>query len=171
VDELERLVDEYHARASASARSRLDVLMSLERIRDPRVVPFLLLVLEDTDEVEQVRQYVLKQLRNGDGLLVPSDRAPVASAIGNVLEDASHADLRVQAAFALGEFTDTPGVLSRLGAVCLAQRESLDLRYTAFTSVQRAGPTTASLALLQQLTIDDTLGQSAQSLLAAWRRA
>jgi hypothetical protein len=86
MDELERLVDAYQVRASATVRSKLSVLMHLKRIRDPRVVPFLLKVLEDAGEVEQVRIYVLKQLRNGDGLLVPADRGPVAKAIADVLD-------------------------------------------------------------------------------------
>ena len=38
MDELERLVNLYRTRDSSSARSKLDVLMDLERIRDPRVV-------------------------------------------------------------------------------------------------------------------------------------
>jgi hypothetical protein len=45
MDELERLVDAYRVRASSSVASKVDVLMDLERIRDPRVVPFLLKVL------------------------------------------------------------------------------------------------------------------------------
>jgi len=40
MDELDRLVDVYRARGSSSVKSRLDVLMDLERIRAPRVLLF-----------------------------------------------------------------------------------------------------------------------------------
>ncbi|TME21298.1 MAG: hypothetical protein E6I75_31205 [Chloroflexi bacterium] len=68
-------------------RSKLDVLIDLERVRDSRVVPFLLQVLMDPDESEDVRTHVVKQLRNGSGVLVPADRPAVAKAIGDVLAD------------------------------------------------------------------------------------
>ena len=68
-------------------RSKLDVLMDLERIRDPRVVPFLLQVLVDPHESEDVRIHVVKQLRNGSGVLVPADRPAVARALADVLAD------------------------------------------------------------------------------------
>ena len=100
MDELERLVDAYRVRASSSVASRVDVLMDLERIRDPRIVPFLLKVLGDRHEAEEVRTCVLQQLRCGRGLLGPSDRPRVATAIGEVLGDSSSPDLQLQAALA-----------------------------------------------------------------------
>jgi hypothetical protein len=171
MDELERLVDVYRLRASASVASKLDVLMDLERIRDPRVVPFLLGVLRNSGESEEVRIYVLKQLRSGDGLLVPPDRPGVARAIGDVLSDRSTSDLRLQAALALGQFTNVAGVLSTLKTVASSPAESIDLRYAAFTSLERAGPTPECIELLRELSRDETLGRSAQSVLSTWRVA
>lgn len=168
MDELGRLLDAYQQRASASVKSRLAVLMDVERIRDRRVVPFLLLVLRDIHESEEVRIHVLRHLRNGNGLLARTDRPPVASAIGEVLADNSTAELRLQAALAMGEFTDIDEVLSCLGAVCLRRDESIDLRYAAFTSLEQAGPTSECIALLQQISGDDSLGNSARSVLSAW---
>ena len=80
MDELERLVNVYRSRGASSVRSKLDVLIDLERVRDSRVVPFLLQVLMDPDESEDVRTHVVKQLRNGSGVLVPADRPAVAKA-------------------------------------------------------------------------------------------
>jgi HEAT repeat protein len=168
MEELERLVDAYRMRTASSVASKLAVLMDLEQIRDPRVVPFLLKVLEDRNEPEDVRIHVLKQLRNGGGLLVPADRPPVAKSIGDVLADRSTVDLRLQAAISLGEFTQIDGVLSWLNAVCLAPDESIDLRYAAFTSIERAGSTPECMALLRQMSSDETLGRSARSVLSAW---
>src|ERR1044071_3115040 len=107
MDELARLVDLYTARQASAASSKVDVLMDLQRIRDPRVVPFLIQVLVDAHEYEEVRIYVMKQLRNGRGVLFPADRPAVAKAIADVLNvnESSAAELRVQAALALGDFT------------------------------------------------------------------
>ena len=168
MDELERLVDAYRMEASSSVASKLAVLMDLERIRDPRVVPFLLKVLVDGRESQEVRSYVLTALRNGDGLLVPADWPSVAKAVGDAA-DRSTTDLRLQAAFALGGFTQIEGVLGRLGALCLAQGEPIDLRYAALTSLERAGPTPECIALLRRLSNDATVGPFARSVLSAWQ--
>ena len=54
MDELERLASVYRTRESSSPKAKLHVLTDLERIRDPRVVPFLLDVLSDQRESEDV---------------------------------------------------------------------------------------------------------------------
>jgi len=168
MDELERLVGVYQARRASSFKSKLDVLMDLERIRDPRVVPFLLSLLEDPRESEDMRIHVVKQLRNGVGLLVPADRPAVARAIGDVLDDTSPVELRLQATLALGDFTAIDGVLPRLNALALHADESIDLRYAAFTAIERAGPTSESVAIMRDIARDDTLGDAARSVLSAW---
>src|SRR5215472_1518255 len=119
-DEFQRLVDIYAVREFAGPASKLDLLIDIERIRDPRVLPFLLTALRDHHEAEEVRIYVLKQLRLGNGLLSTADRLPAAEAIAQVLVGRSSTDVRVQAALALGVFTQVDGVLSQLSAVCLA---------------------------------------------------
>jgi hypothetical protein len=168
MDELQRLVEVYHSRASGSVNSKLDVLMDVERVRDPRVVPFLMQVVLDVRESEQVRIHVVKQLRNGTGVLVPADRPPVARALGEVLAEPISDEVRLQAALALGDFTDIDGVLPRLTGVALAHDESIDLRYAAFTSIERAGAATESIAFLRQIARDETLGDAARSVLSAW---
>jgi hypothetical protein len=168
MDELERLVNLYCTRESSSARSKLDVLMDLERIRDPRVVPFLLTILGDRHEREDVRVHVVRQLRNESGVLVPSDRPVVSTALRDVLTDTSAENLRLQAALALGDFTDIEGVLRALTVLSLAHNESIDLRYAAFTSIERAGPTPRCIAVLRQIAHDDLLGNAARSVLSTW---
>ena len=168
MDELQRLVDVYRTRAASSVRSKLDVLIDVERVRDPRVVPFLLQLLMDPDESAEVRIHVLKQLRTGSGILVPGDWPAVAGAIGDVLADTSAEELRLQAALALGDFTQIDGVLSRLSVVSLARDESIDLRYAAFTAIERAGPTPECIAVLRRIAHDETLGDAARSVLTAW---
>ena len=167
MDELEPLIDAYRLRASGSVASKLDILLDIDRVRDARVVPFLTTVLGDRQEAEDVRVYVLKQLRNG-GRLRAADRPRVAKAIGDLVAEESPAELRLQATLALGEFTEIHGVLSLLNDVCLAKHESVDLRYAAFTSLERAGPIPQSIALLRVMSNDETLGRSARTLLSAW---
>ena len=168
MDELQRLISVYRTRASSSVKSRLDVLMHLERIRDPRVVPFLLKVVGDPHESEDVRIHVLKQLRSACGVLALADEPAVASALGDLLADASSEEVRLQAALALGDFGQIDGVLPRLSAISLAQELSIDLRYAAFTSIERAGPTPECMALMRRIVGDEALGDAARSVLSAW---
>jgi hypothetical protein len=167
MDDLERLIEAFSARgATSSTASKLDVLMDLERLRDGRVVPFLLAVLGDPGEASEVRMRVLKRLRQGP--LIANERCTVARALSELMLHGFSVDLRLEAAFALGEFTDISGVPTALGSVALESQELLDLRYSAFTSLQRAGPTPECVDLLHQLSDDDMLGRSAQSALTRW---
>jgi hypothetical protein len=166
MDEVARLIEMFGARPMSAALAKLDVLMDLERLRDPRIVPFLVQVLRDREQPKEVRIHVLKKLRNG---ALPSvERHDVAEAIIDVLSDGSSLDLRLQAALALAEFTQVDGVTAALGGLALDADEPLDLRYSAFTSLERAGPTSECVAILRQLSRDETLGGSARSVLSTW---
>ena len=168
MDEVERLIQVFSARgAMASAAAKLDVLLDLERLRDRRVVFFLLQLLGDPSQPAEVRVHVLKRLRNGP--LTADDRVTVAGALRQLLSSGSSLDLRLQAALALGGFTEMAGVLPALGALALKPHESIDLRYAAFTSLERAGPTTECVNLLHQLSSDDMLGCAVRSVLVRWR--
>jgi hypothetical protein len=168
MDELQRLIDAYRLRSSAAASSKLSLLRRIEQIRDPRVVPFLLEVLSESGEATEVRIHVMRQLRNGNGLVLSTERSVVAHAVSMVLTNEVAEQLRLEAALALGEFIHIDGVLSTLGAVALAQDESIDLRYAAFTSLERAGPTSKSISLLHMIASDETFGNSARGVLSAW---
>ena len=168
MDELQRLIDAYRLRSSSAAPSKLSVLRRIEQIRDPRVVPFLLEVLSESGEATEVRIHVMRQLRNGNGLVLSTERSVVAHAVSMVLTNEVAEQLRLEAALALGEFIQIDGVLSTLGAVALAQDESIDLRYAAFTSLERAGPTSESISLLYVIASDETFGNSARGVLSAW---
>jgi hypothetical protein len=127
----------------------------------------LLHVLADRLELAEVRIHVLKRLRNGR--LSPECRPLVADVILEVVSDRSGPNLRLQASLALAEFTDIAGVPTRLGRLALDLDEPIDLRYSAFTSLQRAGSSPECVALLRQLSRDATLGRSARGLLSLWR--
>jgi hypothetical protein len=166
MDDVARLIDAFRDRATPSLASRLNVLIELDLLSDPRIVPFLLHVLADQHEPTQVRVHILKQLRNGR--LTPAHRSAVAEALLEILSERSNPVLRLESAWALAEFTDIDGVPAGLGGPALDRDESIDLRYSAFTSLQRAGPTTECVTLLRQLLGDEMLGQSARSALLSW---
>jgi hypothetical protein len=167
MDDLERLMQVYNARrATSSPAAKLDVLMDLAPLCDERVVSFLVRVLGDPGESAEIRLHVLKRLRNGP--LTPDGRSTAAGALGALMLHGSRLELRLQAALALGEFTDIDGVLHALGSVALEPEETLDLRYSAFTSLERAGLTPECVDLLRQLSNDEMLGRSAHSALARW---
>src|SRR5712692_2547197 len=97
MDEVERLIEAFGARATWSVLSKTDALLDIEQLDDPRIVPFLINVLADLREPTEVRIHVLKQLRNGR--LQPAHRQSAADAILQVLSDLSP-ELRLQAVLA-----------------------------------------------------------------------
>ena len=141
--------------------------MDLERLRDERVVSFLLRVMADPGESSEIRIHVLKRLRSGR--LTADERSTVAGALGELMLPDGSIDLQLQAALALGEFTDVTGVVTALGFLALEAEELPDLWYSALTSLERAGPTPECVNLLRQLSNDEILGCSARSALARRR--
>ena len=85
-----------------------------------------------------------------------------------VLSDRSSPDLRLQAVLDLAEFTTIDGVQATFGGLAPDPGETIDVRYSAFTSLQRAGPTATCVAVLRRLSADGMLGRSARSLLSHW---
>ena len=84
--------------------------MDLERLRDERVVSFLLRVMADPGESSELRIHVLKRLRSRR--LTADERSAVAGALGELMLPDGSIDLRLQAALTLGEFTDVTGVVT-----------------------------------------------------------
>jgi len=165
--EIERLIRAFGARGKANQPAwKLDVLLDLGRIDDPRVVAFLMDIVNDAEEPTDVRIDALKRLREAP--LTPGERSSVATVGLRVLQGQTGPALLLHAALVLGDFVDIDGVLDALGAVARDDEEPLELRYNAFTALQRAGPTPESLALLRGLSGDETLGPSARALIIAW---
>ena len=75
----------------SSATSKLDILMDLERLDDPRIVPFLVGVLADESEPMEVRIHLIRRLRNGR--LTPDERRLVAALLCRLLGRDSQLDL------------------------------------------------------------------------------
>ncbi len=166
MDHVEQALAEFNARRNSSASSKIDALLDIEQLSDARVMPFLLQVAINIRELAEVRTHVIKGLRNRQ--LASSERASVARAIGSILGDGSSAELRAQSAFTLAEFTDVEGVTRMLGTVAQDDTKPLDLRYSAFISLQRAGPRAECVDIVRQLAVDETFGRSARRLLSTW---
>jgi len=166
VDRIEQLIAAFGARRHTAWK--LDVLLDLERLRDPRVVPFLLRVLADPGQPHEVRLAALKRVRHA--YLGPDERPPVAGVLVRLVsQPTTEPSLRVQATLALGDFVDLDGVAAALGCLALDGALPIDLRYAAFTALERAGPTPECLTLLRRLRTDDTLGRLATHALAVWQ--
>ncbi|HEX6656177.1 MAG TPA: hypothetical protein VF153_08210 [Candidatus Limnocylindria bacterium] len=84
-DNVARLIAAFEAREpTASAASKLDMLMDLERLDDPRIVPFLVGVLADESQPMEIRIHLVRRLRNGR--LAPEVRLLVAPVLGRLLQ-------------------------------------------------------------------------------------
>jgi hypothetical protein len=168
MDDVERLILAFNARgATRSPAAKLNVLLDLERLHDGRVVSFLLQVLADPGEPSEVRASTLRRLRNGP--LTAEERSSVALAFSELVLRSTSDDLRLQAAVALGEFIEISGVPRALGSLALQPNAFIDLRYCAFTSLERAGPTPECVNLLRQMANDEIMGSLAKSALDRWR--
>ena len=166
-DEVERLMQQFATRAGGPVLARLDILLDLRRHDDPRIIEFLVRVLRDSDEAREVQIAVLKQLRTIP--LAGNDRSAVAHALARVVVDGDDAGLRLQAATALGCFADVEGIPAVLAGVALDPSQSLDLRFSALTSLERAGSSPETVSLVRRLTSDEILGRAAGALLTTWR--
>ena len=167
MDHLERLMEVYRAQPTASVFYKLDVLLDIEQFRDVRAVRFLLEVLQDPQEPLEVRVRVIQLLRQ---VRCDTDaRAATGRELSKLLVNSTSPGLRLAAASTLAEFADVAAVAPALGAVALDKSEALDLRYCAFTSIERAGPTPECVVLLRELALDEALGPSARSLLERWQ--
>jgi hypothetical protein len=145
--------------------ARVEALERMDRLRDPRVVPFMLRLLANDSGPTKLRIHIVRLLRNGR--LSTAERPQVANALIELLDRPVEARLKLQIVLALGEFTQVPGALEALGNVAAAD-EPVDVRYAAFTSIQRAGPQLAGVRILMQLLEDETLGPSIRALLREW---
>jgi hypothetical protein len=169
VDQVAHLTRVLEAHGSTSSvAAKLDALLDLEQVRDPRVLGLMLQILADTQQPTEVRLYVLKHTRNGT--LATTQRPRVARVLLDLLEDRSSSALHLQAILALGEFTDVDGVVIALCVLARDAGQALELRHAAYSSLDRTGPTPAYIALLNDLAADDTFGLSARTTLAAWAR-
>jgi hypothetical protein len=168
MDELQHSLQIYRARPTAPALWKLDVLMDLEALRDPRVVPFLLHVMLDGGEPLEVRIRVVRYLR--DPGRVAEARLSVADALVRVVADRSNLELRLAAVLALTDFTGVVGVSSVLGAVASDGDEPMDVRYSALTALEHAVPSSELTVLMRHVSTDQLLGCAARTLLAHWER-
>jgi hypothetical protein len=167
VDEVDTRIQAFKSRGQRNQSLwKLDVLVDLGRLRDPRVVRFLAAVVGDTDEPLDVRSEALSRLR--ETAQSPGDRVLAARAGLAALAPESDSQLRLRAAIVLGDFVDDDGVLSALGALAAAESEPTELRYNAYTSLQRAGPVAACVDSLRSLRADEAFGPTASSLMASW---
>lgn len=170
MDEIERLIAKFGALGRLDHSIwKLDVLMDLGLHDDPRVMAFYGAVVADAEEPADVRSDALRRLREAP--LTPAERTAAVDASLRALAPDADLQLRLHAALVLADFVDLPTALAALGALAADSREPIELRYNAFTSLQRAGPTPACLAILRSLATDETLGQSAQALLTSWGTA
>jgi hypothetical protein len=166
-DAIGRLISAFRVQAGfASVARKLDVLIVLESSHDERILPFLLEVLADDRQPTSVRIHVLRRVRNGG--LTPANRFLIAEVMRQLVVDGSSPELRLRATIALGEFADAPGVIPALGQMALNEAAPIDLRYGAFTSLERAGPLPACIDVLRQLESDESLGPAARSALHVW---
>jgi hypothetical protein len=166
-DSIEALIESYRSLGDNTVTAwKLDRLLDIVAIDDSRIVDFLLEVVADQREPIEVRREVLNRLRGGS--LGQPARTRVAQAAMRLLSDDPRLPVRLEAAIALGDWTDVPGVVAVLAQVARDEVECFELRYATFASIERSGPTSEAIAALRALVSDDLLGRTANNMLRAW---
>src|SRR3954464_11268853 len=154
MDEIDHLTEAFASRGRPGHSAwKLDILMDLGRFDSPRVTDFCTAVVGDGDEPADVRAEAIRRLRECS--LSPTQRVAASDVMVQALACRPSLDLRLHAALALGDFVDRPTVLGALGVLAADADEPLELRYNAFTSLQRAGPSPCCLEILRGLASDE----------------
>jgi hypothetical protein len=167
VDDVDTLIQAFGARGKRNQSLwKLGILVDLGRLADPRIVRLLASISLDAAEPVEVRSEALSRLP--DAAQRPNDRLLAARAGLSVLAAGTDLRLRLRAAIMLGAYVDVDGVLNALGTLAAMDREPIELRYAAYTSLQGAGPTTVCVAILRSLAEREPFGQSARALLTSW---
>src|SRR4051812_44614974 len=105
MDKVDRLIHAFGSRGKHNQSLwKLDVLLDLGRLGNPRVAPFLAALVADADEPTDVRSEALSRLRAI--ARTPSDRLLAACAGLTALATGSDSRLRLRAAIVLGDLVD-----------------------------------------------------------------
>jgi hypothetical protein len=166
VDAFEDLAELFTARAHWPRAAKIAVLADMECLGDIRMVGFMLRIIADPAQDDGLRMHVLRWFRCGN--CAPAERRRVARAIQQIASESGAHGLRLHAVLALAQFADLQDVQEGLGGLMLDQNEPLDLRYCAFTSLEKAGLTPECRALLDRLADDTKLGPCARKALSLW---
>ena len=167
-DEIEGLIHQF-SDPEVEPAWRLDALLDLQHREDPRITLAVLRVVSDAAQPVSVRLGGIRALRGR--LRTTPHRVEIAQVLTRIVSDATASDseLRLEATVALGDCIDIPGVMAELCAVCAEPGELFDVRYAAFLSLQRGGPTPEAIDALTRLSSDETWGLSAQGILIRWQ--
>ena len=166
-DDFERLTHKFRSRALSPPASKVDVLIDLEYLGDVRIVGVLLQVLANPLEDDEVRIHALEWLRCRQ--CTTTDRQGIAGAICEIASKNTNPAVRLHAVLALAGFADVEEVQATLGGITLDANESIDIRYCAFTSLEKAGLTPHCKDVLRQLSADTALGPCARHAMSLWR--
>ncbi|MEW6127921.1 MAG: hypothetical protein AB1757_12855 [Acidobacteriota bacterium] len=170
MDEVGRLISEFKAAkldANGECDEKIDLILELEELEDPRIMPFFLEVIGNENEYDLARIEVLKILKLRDRRS-PEEHERIGKAILEVLAKSKDADVRNYAAMALAKYLDVEGANTEAGNLLLNSKTQIDLRHNLFFAFERFGETDDGREVMLKLLQDEEFRQSAARVLGDW---
>lgn len=146
---------------------KVDIVRRLENLTDERVLPFFMRVLASQQEYDLARIEILRILevrRARDA----HEGELIGKLIQRMLSSDPDDDVRNYAAMAISSYMDVKGSLEVVEGIIFNVEEEINLRWNAFTAVERMGPTREGELMLHRLLKDDQFKGSAQRVLSQW---
>jgi len=133
---------------------------------DPRVLTFFLAVLADHNEFDLARIDMLEMLEWKPW--TEDERAAIwPIVLQSVLHDPDEV-VRSYAAMALNTYQNVPQVVAAAESVVRNRTEERNVRSSAFSILERLGPTDRVVTLLRDLCSDEEFAPTALRLLREW---
>ncbi|HEV2765512.1 MAG TPA: hypothetical protein VGV38_21190 [Pyrinomonadaceae bacterium] len=166
MDEVGSLIERFEAE---TASRKVSVLRELEeRAGDERVWPFLMKVAADEAEYDLARIEALKIMGLKEGEDEEVDRQ-IGQVIQRILAADPDDDVRNYAATAASRYVEVGGVLEELEKIVLDPDEDVDIRWSAFASVEEMGPTNQSKKIMNKALRDEVFKDYTERVLKTWQ--
>lgn len=146
---------------------KVRIIMELEGVDDDRVLPFFLETVMNEDEYDLARIEILKilEIRESND---KDEHQKIGHIVKNILMNDPDDDVRNYAAMTVSNFMDVEGVIEQIVKIIFNVEEDINLRWNAFTAVEKMGPTQQSLEILQKCLSEDEFKKSVLLILNRW---
>lgn len=167
-DHVDELIARFRAAVVTGQESaaKIDILLELVRVDDPRVARFLIAVAGDSNEYDLARIQALKTLELRE--VEAGARDDVVRMISRILQDDEDDEVRSYAARALAGFVDVQGVLEIATGRVLDPDEDDDVRHNAFFAIERSKPTPQAIGAMERCREEAEFRKGASRVLARW---
>lgn len=169
MEQVQQLIAAFHNQQQNKKNEypgKMTIIRSLEERDTPEVLTFFLQTVANPQEYDLARMEILKILR-----LYKSDeqqRQNIAQVLVTIVKEDQDDLVRSYAIMALRNYTGIEQVDDVVERVVTDEDEDEDLRFNAFSVLERIGPNERTRRLLQDLAEDEVLGSAVKRVRKTW---